>query len=101
MKTKPQGFGPKPPSTEQIDEAFEKLSVDVEENLIHLQKAIVNPTVRAEVDALFGLPCSSNDPSYKAAYDRAYVARMMAPQNEVEMMEAMRPFVKQLLSEIS
>lgn len=96
---KHKGFGPKPAASKDADQAMEKFVAELASSLKTLSEVIEIPAGQGEVDALLDKPCSSNERAYKDAYDRIVVAKQLASPEEIEILNQMKPFVKELLSQ--
>lgn len=98
---KPQGFGPTVPSAQAMDQAMDKLTAGVTRDFEKLQALWASPAGRGQIDALLNEPRASDHPSYKAAYDKTQVNRLLASPEAIQMLDTMKPFVKEMLDEAS
>lgn len=97
MKTKPKGFGTARTNIEDVEQAMKKFTAGLKTDIERLQSIMATPSGQGEMDALMGKPIASDDPNYKAAYDQAAVMKLLASPDETQMLEAMQPFMKELL----
>lgn len=97
MKTKPKGFGTGRTNVEDVEQAMKKFATGLKTDLESLQHLMTTPSGQGEMDALLGKPIASDDPSYRAAYDQAQVMKLLASPEQTQMLEAMQPFMKELL----
>lgn len=98
---KSQGFGPAVPSAQVIDQAMDKLSAGVIRDIEKLQALWATPAGRGEIDAMLDEPRASDHPSYRTAYDRAQAKRLLAPPEAIQMLNTMKPYIKEMLDEAS
>ena len=98
MKNKPKGFGTIP-NSEKLEQGLQKLSNHTEQQIAKLQKIVSTPSGAGEMDAFLGRKPRSNDSEYKAAYDKAYVARLLAPPEESANLKSMQVFAEQILGD--
>ena len=98
MKNKHQGFG-KAPDYKSIEQGLEKLSSHAEGEIAKLERILSTPAGQGEIDAFLGREPRSDNPKYKAAYDKAHLSKLLADPEELANLKAMQPFVEQVLDE--
>lgn len=97
MRAKPKGFGPDRTNIEDVEQAMKKFATGLKTDIESLQHLMATPSGQGEMDALLGKPITSDDPNYKAAYDQMQVTKLLASPEQTQMLEAMQPFIKDLL----
>lgn len=99
MKNKPQGFG-KAPDYKSIEQGLEKLSSHAEGEIAKLERILSTPAGQGEIDAFLGREPRSNNPEYKAAYDKAHLSKLLASPEELANLKAMQPVVEEILNQL-
>jgi hypothetical protein len=99
MKNKPKGFG-KVHDYKSIEQGLQKLSHQSEQEVTKLESILATPSGRGEIDAFLDREPRSEDLQYKAAYDKAQVAKLLADPKELAVLKSMQPFVEEILDSL-
>lgn len=93
---KAKGFG-----TTSETPSFDDLTDGIDLDVTNLHEIISSPSGRGEIDAWLGIDPASEDPAYKAAYDKTQVAKLLASPQDLEILEMMQPVMQHIVAKLS